>query len=156
MRSAPNHYIFVKKMKNLETHITINSSASKVWEVLTDTLKYASWNPFIIKVEGEFKTGQTVKNTLHLNGKDNVFEPEIVVCKSNEQLRWIGKLPLGMFTGEHYFTLKEIAPNQTVLTHGENFSGWLSGLILWQVGANTKRGFEAMNRALKQRVEGMK
>jgi hypothetical protein len=37
--------------------------------------------------------------------------------------------------------------------HGENFSGWLSGLILWLIQKETIRGFKAMNEALKIKAE---
>ena len=37
--------------------------------------------------------------------------------------------------------------------HFETFTGILVAPILWAVGAATRQGFEAMNRALKARAE---
>jgi hypothetical protein len=66
---------------------------------------------------------------------------------------WKGNLLLpGIFDGEHYC----VAPSATESTefiHGERFSGQLVPLLRRALDRETRSGFEAMNRALKQRVE---
>jgi hypothetical protein len=73
-----------------------------------------------------------------------------------ERLQWLGHLwTTGLFDGEHRFVLEPLDDGRTRLTHAERFSGVLAPLV-WRLGGRaTERGFEAMNLALKQRVEGV-
>ena len=142
-------------MKNLETSITIAAPIQTVWNILTSFEEYPSWNPFITKIEGELKMGGQLSNTLMINGKPNYFQPNIITLEEGRKFEWLGSGPLGMFNGQHYFELEDLGNNQTKLIHGEHFSGWLRWLIMLMIGKETKRGFEAMNAALKARAEAM-
>ena len=44
-------------MKELSTQIEINAKAARVWAILTDFGRYAKWNHFITRAEGEVKEG---------------------------------------------------------------------------------------------------
>ena len=71
-----------------------------------------------------------------------------------EELRWRGRFLLpGIFDGEHYFRLEAAAPGVARLVHGERFSGLLVPLFKSSLDRETRAGFEAMNAALKTRVE---
>ena len=140
-------------MKEIKTEIIINASPEKIWLVLTDNTAYSTWNPFIISMEGTLAKGNTIKTTMLSRGKEQMFKPTILAFEENTKLEWVGKLPLGMFTGQHYFILEKINANQTKLMHGEHFSGWLRGLIMSQIGEETRANFVKMNVALKARVE---
>lgn len=59
----------------------------------------------------------------------------------------------GLFDGRHYFDLEPLGPTRYKLIHGEHFTGILSGLLLKQIGEETRRNFVAMNQALKMRGE---
>jgi hypothetical protein len=59
----------------------------------------------------------------------------------------------GLFDGEHIFVLEPIEHNRVKFVHREEFRGVLVGLILRMVGESTRRGFEAMNQALKIEAE---
>ena len=52
--------------------------------------------------------------------------------------------------------MQETAEGHTQLTHGEYFTGLFSGVLMKMIGEDTKAGFEAMNAALKARVERRK
>ncbi len=41
------------------------------------------------------------------------------------------------------------------MIHREEFTGLLVRLVLWMIGADTLRGFHAMNRAIQQRSESL-
>ena len=58
-----------------------------------------------------------------------------------------------MFNGNHYFRLEKIDNTTTKFIHGEHFSGWLSGLILYLTEKETLRVFKAINEALKAKAE---
>lgn len=143
----------VRKMKSIQTEIIINAPKEKVWQVLTDFQNYSTWNSFIVSIEGEAKEGTKLKNTMILEGDKNIFKPKILKVIPNEYLEWLGKAPLGVFKGKHYFKLESINANQTKLTHGEHFSGWLRGMIMKKIGKATQEAFIQMNKDLKKVVE---
>lgn len=142
-------------MKNLETSILINSSAQTVWNILLDFEKYPDWNPFIQTVKGQPIVGTKLVTSILLPGqKAQQFEPEVKVCKTAKEFRWLGKLFVkGLFDGEHYFLLEPVGKQQVKFIHGENFSGLLVSPIMALIGTSTKQGFELMNQALKQQAE---
>ena len=141
-------------MKTLQTEIVINASAEKVWGILTDFEKFAEWNPFIVKVEGKPEVNTHLRAELK-NGKGvSVFKPNVLVADKNKAFEWLGSLPIpGMFNGHHYFRIEALGNSQVKFMHGEEFSGLLAGLIMSQIGEQTRAGFIAMNKALKERAE---
>lgn len=141
--------------KQLITEVEINASKEEVWNVLMDFPSFTSWNPFIKSISGTPTQGDYISVTIKSSETDSMnFKPLILVNEANQEFRWKGKLGIkGIFDGEHYFKLQEIDANTTKLIHGENFSGILSGTLLKMIGENTKKGFIAMNLALKNQVE---
>jgi hypothetical protein len=137
----------------LKTEVVFDVPKEKVWEVLTDTDKYAEWNPFIISVNGEMKEGAYITNVMVNQGKETTFTPEITVFVENETLEWLGSGLGGMFKGNHYFKLSEMEDGKIKMLHGEKFSGLLSGLIMQMIGKDTYNNFGLMNEAMKNRVE---
>jgi len=86
-------------------------------------------------------------------GSNHELRPRVVRCADNEELRWRGHLLFpGLFDGEHFFRLIEVAPERTRFVHGENFTG-----ILVRFAGRTitraARGFVYMNEAIKRRCE---
>ena len=141
--------------RNISTEVIINTPPEKVWGILLDHQSYSEWNPFIKKISGSTKTGETLSVTI-LSGGDNPmnFTPEVLVNNKNIEFRWKGKLLIeGIFDGEHYFILEKIDSNQTKLIHGERFTGILSGILISMIGEEIEKGFEYMNEALKKRTE---
>jgi len=142
-------------MKRIETKITINATPAQVWATLTDFPAYPAWNPFIVKLKGEAAEGASLEAHLKIGDKaPQVFKPRVLACRPQQEFRWLGKLFVrGLFDGEHYFKLRQLADGQTELAHGEQFTGLLSGLIFKMIGAATLQGFERMNEALREQVE---
>jgi hypothetical protein len=142
-------------MKAIKTEITIQSTTEKVWNVLMDFENYPNWNPFITSVIGTSKKGEQLVNTLQLEGqKPQTFKPTILEVEKEKSFRWKGHLFIkGLFDGEHYFLLEKLDDAHVKLTHGEHFSGIMSGAIMKMIGEKTERGFVAMNNALKTKAE---
>lgn len=143
-------FVFAPRRQIL-TEIHIDATPDEVWNVLADLAGYREWNPFLVSAEGELKEGATLTHTMHpANGSPMTFQPTMLRVSPARELRWLGRLLLPrIFDGEHYFLL-ESHEGGTRLVHGEKFAG----ILLWLL--NTQRfaaDFEAMNRALKQRVE---
>ena len=140
-------------MKTLHTEIIINAPAEKVWNILTDFEKFPEWNAFILSIEGEQKVGAQLTVGLKNGNSTSVFKPKVVVYEKNKAFEWKGRLPVGMFNGHHQFKIEKLSDTQVKFVHKEDFSGWLSGLIMKMIGEQTRHGFEAMNEALKNRAE---
>ena len=140
-------------MKAINTEITIQASSERVWDILTDFEKYPSWNPFLLSIEGNLEKGARLATVINNAGKESRFKPVVTEFSPGSSFAWLGKLPLGIFTGKHYFAVEDLGNGQTRLVHGERFGGWLRGMIMKKIGEDTRRGFVAMNEALKQRAE---
>ncbi|MFD2200865.1 SRPBCC family protein [Shivajiella indica] len=141
--------------KEIKTHIQVNASPKKVWEVLTDFENHSKWNPFVRSIKGEVKEGNKIKVELGPEGtKPMTFKPKVLVFKEAREFRWLGHLLFpGIFDGEHSFELLENVDGSTTFIHGERFNGILVGLMAKKLDTEIKQGFEAMNEALKKQVE---
>lgn len=147
----------MKTTKSIVTEIIINAPANKVWQILTDTPKYAEWNPFLLQIKGEIKTGNQLENTMKNGNSTMTFKPQVLQVIPETYFEWLGKLWVsGIFDGRHYFRLEKLDSNQTKLTHGEEFSGFLSGYVLRKNGNEIRQNFVEMNQALKKRAESIK
>jgi hypothetical protein len=142
-------------MKEIRTEIEINETAEKVWNVLTSFDSFPDWNPFIKRIEGELKIGAQLKVYMEPPcGKGMTFKPIIKKVNPNVELRWLGRLILlGIFDGEHIFEIEKIDGTKVRFIHRENFSGVLVPLFWKQLNTVTRRGFELMNKSLKERIE---
>jgi hypothetical protein len=135
---------------NIETKITINAPADKIWAVLMEFENHPKWNPLIKSISGDPKVGSHI----FLQIQNMKFTPIVLANTPNREFRWKGKLFSDyIFTGEHYFILNHIAENETELIHGEIFEGILLLLMKNSLNTNTLNGFKEMNEALKKQVE---
>lgn len=142
-------------MQTIKTEIIINNNIENVWKVLMNHQDYHKWNPFIKSIKGMVKVGNSITVTLQNKGeKPMVFKPQVLKVEKNKEFRWKGHLFVkGLFDGEHYFQLKKHNQNQTILIHGEIFSGILSKVLFKLIGTKTTQGFTAMNKSLKNILE---
>jgi len=141
--------------RTIKSEIIIDASVEKVWDIFMDHAEYPNWNPFVRQISGPADVGSILSVTIGAEGKKPMdFTPLVLVNETNIEFRWIGKLGVkGIFDGEHYFLLEEVGPNQTKFTQGENFTGLLAGMFMLILRKDTEIGFNAMNDALKYRVE---
>ena len=141
-------------MKKIETNILIKATPEQVWALLMDFENYPNWNPFIRSINGKQSVGETLEVQLQPpGGKGMTFQPAVLKVDPAKEFRWKGKLFFnGVFDGEHYFILKKIGENETQLTHGEVFSGFLVGLLSGML-SKTEDGFRLMNEAIKAQCE---
>ncbi len=139
----------------IATAIEISASPERVWSVLLDFARYPEWNPFVRSIEGFPMEASALKVTIYPpNGKAMTFRPIVLRHRVGREFRWKGKLLFpGLFDGNHYFELTPGTDGSTLFTHGENFNGLLVPLFRAALDGGTKAGFEAMNLALKQRIE---
>src|SRR5688500_2489585 len=142
-------------MKNLHSEIEIDAPAERVWHLLTDFASYPQWNPFIRSIRGQPIRGEGLEVRIEPpGGRGMTFKPKVLDAEDNRELRWLGHLLVpGLFDGEHSFTIESLAKNRVRFVQREAFKGLLVPLFARSLETNTQRGFEEMNRALKERAE---
>ena len=147
--------IRIKAGKLLHTSIVINASPAKVWKELIDFTSYPGWNPFIRSIKGTPIPGNTIQVTLQPpNSKPILMKPRVLVFEQQKELRWIGILGIPrIFDGEHVFKIQENNDGTTTLHHFERFRGILIPFLSKLINKTTRKGFELMNAALKERAE---
>lgn len=142
--------------KEIKTEIRIQASPAKVWAVLSDYAAYSQWNPFIRSIQGKVATGERIR--VHItppDAKGMNFKPKVLRYEHNKELKWLGHLLIpGIFDGEHRFEIIDHGDGSSTLVHSEKFTGILVPFLKKMLNNNTRRGFKAMNEALKLRVEG--
>lgn len=143
-------------MPEIHTEIGINASAEQVWKILTDFSAFAEWNTFMPSAEGELEEGAQLNVLVKpMGGKGMTIKPTVLKVEENRELRWRGALLLnGLFNGEHSFIIQAVAEDKVRFAHAESFGGALAPLLWPMIRKGTRRGFEAMNEALRDRAEG--
>lgn len=142
-------------MKELRSEIEIDSSAERVWHVLTNFAAFPQWNPFIRKASGDIQVGASLEVRIQPSGaRGATFRPKVLKVEPKRQLRWVGHLRIpGLFDGEHIFTIEQLTPNRVRFVQRENFTGLFVPFLSRSLDRDTKRGFEEMNQALKSQAE---
>lgn len=140
-------------MTTIETTIDLNASPEEVWVTLMDFDAYPEWNPFVTEISGRPLEGERLQVRIEPpEGRAMTFKPRVTEMVPGQRLEWLGKLVVpGLFDGRHTFSVEEISPGHTRLHHSESFSGVLVGYLLDEPA--TRKGFEGMNEALRERVE---
>ncbi|CDK27992.1 unnamed protein product [Kuraishia capsulata CBS 1993] len=151
-------------MHTISTEILINASAKVVRAAVLDFESYPEWNPFVKKVkiisepepqsvaERPQAGSQLEVIVLPEGGSQKTFTTEVLV-NTPERFQWIGTLvSTWLFSGRHSFDFTKIDDNTTKLIQKEEFVGAFVPLIKYALGG-TEEGFNAMNVALKKRVE---
>ena len=142
-------------MKELHSQIDINASAELVWQLLTDFASYPQWNPFIRHISGEPTIGERLEVRLEPpESRGITLRPKVLDAEPNHQLRWLGHLFVpGLFDGEHSLVIQQLGEDRVRFVQGESFRGLLVPMFARSLDNGTLRGFEEMNRALKERAE---
>jgi hypothetical protein len=129
----------------------IDAAPAAVWAVLTDLSRFPEWNPLFPAAAGDLAVGQRI--TLRRapgGGFPATIRPRVTTLTPDSELSWESHLP-GLIAGEHRFTLKP-GNGGTLVLQSETFHGFLvrfSGRAL----DRAETGFQALNAALKERVE---
>lgn len=145
-------------MPQLITAIDIDAPIERVWKILSDTDAWPSWNPLLQDFKGSLREGEKAKVSLLFEGKKLPVSVELVDVKPLERISWIGpafKPARTVFSGMHYFELKEIEGGGTRLIHGERFRGLIpDGEWFWKAAEpRVEPAYTAFNVALKERAE---
>jgi hypothetical protein len=139
----------------VSTHIVINATPDKIWTILTNFKNYPDWNPFITSLTGNFEVGKKI--TVRIEPPEasvNIFKPTVTAFEPNKKISWRGVLLIrGVFDGEHTFEISDNHNGTATLIQSELFAGILVPVFKKTLGNNIRRGFEAMNKKLKELAE---
>jgi len=141
-------------MLELRTEIEIDARPERVWAVLIDFEKFPDWNPFIRSIRGNVQVGSRLDVLLGASGTRAMrFRPTVKAVVPNRELRWLGRLGLPrLFDGEHIFQIEPLGPIRSRFVQRERFRGLFVPLLARSLNRDARRGFEEMNRALRERV----
>ncbi len=144
-------------MRIIHTEVDIETPGASelVWRTLLDFASYPEWNPFLRRIEGEPRVGARLEVEILVPGRrPRTFHPRVIKLEPGLELRWLERLGMpGLLDGEHCFIVERFRADRVRFFQREIFRGALAGMLGGTLEA-TQRGFEAMNRALKARVEG--
>jgi len=136
--------------------IEINASPEKVWNTIIDFKKYNEWNSQLFYLGGTIQLGGELHLKLAVEGTTPYeFKPILSVWEDKKRMAWIGRTGLPrIFDGEHFFELKVLGPDKTLLINREEYRGILSQLFRQLPMMKTApRGFKKMNVELKNYIE---
>jgi hypothetical protein len=137
-------------MKTVSATTQIDAPPMAVWAVLTELSRYPEWNPLFREASGEIAVGSriTLRAVQPANGRLMTVKAKIVAADPGAELRWASALP-AIMSGEHSFVLTPLNGG-TRLAQTEIYGGLLAATVSVP---RTETIFQAMNDALKQRVE---
>ncbi|HHX4055005.1 TPA: SRPBCC family protein [Burkholderia contaminans] len=136
-----------------QAELVVDCPRADVWNVVADGAAYADWNPFITRVDGEFKEGTKVRIVMGTGPDAMTFTPTVLVVQPGSGLCWRGSVWIrGIFDGEHCIHLSSVG-SHTLVVQSERFTGVLAGRLTEGIVRDTQAQFQAMNTALKRRVE---
>src|SRR2546427_3885258 len=141
-------------MLELRTEIEIDAPAERVGAVLLDCEGFPDWTPFIRSIRGQALVGSRLEVRLGASGPRPMrFRPTVKAVVPNRELRWLGRLGLPrLFDGEHIFQIEPLGPTRAQFVQRERFRGLFVPLLARSLNRDARRGFEEMNRALRERV----
>lgn len=140
--------------KLLRATIEISAPPEQVWSVLADLDLWHLWNPWIHEATGTITPGEQLSLRMGMeDGRKFSVKPAVTAAEANRALEWLGHVGVeGLFDGRHRFVL-ESTDSGTTLVQTEEFTGLFVPMLEGMLDGDTLEGFEAMNQALKDRVE---
>ena len=141
--------------KEIKAEILVNANPEKIWAILTNFDNYPNWNPFIKSIKGDVKIGNKITARIEPpEASGMTFKPKVLTFETNKEFSWLGHLMFkGLFDGAHKFELNDNGDGTTTFIQSEKFDGILVPLFNGMLDNNTRRGFEEMNKKLKELAE---
>ena len=139
-------------MRIIEHTVDIQSPAATVCQMVTDTDRYADWNPFMPRLSGRLAPGERLTLSVRPGTRTMTFRPTVLAFEDGALIRWRGRLGMpGLFDGEHELRLEPSPDGGTRFVQRETFTGLLVPMMP-RVLDDTATGFAAMNTALRDRA----
>ena len=141
----------------VDTETEIDGTTDEVWKVISNFQGYTDWNPTITNASGEMKEGSTVGVTFSLpfsKSMDlNLLVQDIDKGRAFSLISTL--LEPKILDSVHYLSIEKAENGNVKFCQGEKFSGLLLYLVFPFIKSTLEKSFEEMNKALKNRVEGV-
>ena len=133
--------------------VTRNISADQgtIWDLLTDSSQYTSWNPAVLDIKGNIAGGEKIKLTSIVN-PDREFTLTVSEFDPPGHMAWSDGMPLGLFKGVRTYTVSENADGSCDFSMEEVYSGLLAPLITKSI-PDMSDSFEQFADGLKEAAE---
>jgi len=140
----------------IEDRIGVQAPAEVIWEIVHDLPRWAEWNPTYTEAAGQIRIGETLTLTLALPGQPpQQIQPRVLEWVPNEQLHWRLTMLGGLIKTLRYVEIQALGPANCIVDNGELFSGLMGPSLGRRMRGPVRRGFLAMNEALKERAEAV-
>lgn len=137
----------------IRTEITINTSATEAWQLLTNFDNYANWHPYIVKIDGDIALKEKIKvTTIDTDSTTDQFSAYVLEFELDKQLAWGGSLGF-IFSARHYFIIEPLNDNQILFIQGEYWHGLFGKNYGKKIYLETFQKFIAMNEKMKTILE---
>jgi hypothetical protein len=139
-------------VRSIHTEREIDAPPERVWTALTDLGAYEEWNPSVTAAAGTVAVGATVDLRVQpTHGRERSLTATVTDVEPGRRLEWVGTVGgPWLFEGRHTFELLPLDGGRTRFVNRERVSGLTAPLV---VRSDAHEAYEAMNRALADRVE---
>lgn len=137
--------------------IDIDAPAALVWEILTDLERYGDWNPFVVRVKGQAKVGETVTLTVKMGSRTVKQRLVVRTFEAPSKLVWtLSNETSLVLRGGRTQTIEDLGGGRSRYISREELLG-LASPVLGLLSKNAiQQGMEAGAKALKARAEARK
>ena len=88
-----------------------------IWEILSDTGRYHEWNPVFVRVDGDYKEGATLKNTVRFpTGALVEMSAHVKTVTPMREVHQHGGTP-GLITFDHQWLPEPVEGGTRVIQH---------------------------------------
>ena len=151
-------YLWQQGQKTVEisTQIDIAATPEQVWQVLSDIDAWAQWSPIINQSEGVAVKDSILTITM-VGGEPSLdgpmYQPKIIELEAPRYLRWSAVMTTSIFLVNDKVLELQPMSNGTRLIHKELFRGMFVPIFSGRFKENVPPMLNAMNQALKSKVE---
>lgn len=145
----------LRTARTIRSAIEIRAPLERVWAELTDFASYPEWNPIVRELRGRPREGgRIIIRSQPLGRLPILLRPRVVAWSPPHEMRWRATFVWDrLFSGEHGFRLEALDDGRVRFVQDETFRGLLVPLYSSLRLAAARRGFEQMNRLLRERAE---
>lgn len=138
----------------IEDRIGVQAPPEVIWEIVHDIARWSEWNPTYPRGEGEIRIGNVLTFDLQLPGQPKQeIKAKVLEWVPNEQLHWQLNFMGGLIRTMRYIEITPLTEAGCVVDNGEIFGGLMGPSLGRRMRGPVRRGFLAMNEALKARAE---
>lgn len=135
--------------------IEIAAPATAVWSVIADLNRWGDWNPLYTQASGAPTVGSTLGMTVALEGmKPQQAIATVVAMEPNRLLEYEIVNMGGLVKAFRYIEIVPLGEDRCAVANYEIMSGAVGNVLALAIGGKVGKGLQAMNEALKAKVEG--